>query len=53
MGDVGVLMDENKRNHFLLVRVDDNVRKLSLRSGKKTFIRGLGRFSLVLPNNES
>ena len=60
IGDVGILMDENKRNHFPLVKVDKvfpskdgQVRKLSLCSGKKKYIRGLDRFALVLPNTEN
>ena len=56
VGDVGVLIDPTRRNHFPLVRVskvgptrDGNVRRLVLTDGKKSYSRSLNNFSLLVP----
>ena len=56
VGDVGVLIDASRRNHYPLVRVtrvtpssDGNVRRLVLSDGKKLYRRGLQNFSLLVP----
>ena len=60
IGDVGVMIDVSRRNHYPLVRVshvrlshDGNVRRLTLTDGKKSYNRGLNNFSLLVPTNIS
>ena len=57
VGDVGILLEASKRNHFPLVRVtkvspsrDGNVQRLTLSDGKRLFHRGITNFSLLVPS---
>ena len=60
VGDVGILLEVSKRNHYPLVRVtkvspsrDGNVRRLTLSDGKRIFHRGINNFSLLVPSESS
>ena len=52
--DIGVILDESKRNHFPLVRVtkvhpskDGHVRSITVTDGRREALRSISKFSLV------